>query len=243
MEFSFRRVNALFKKELNDLSKNINVSIMYILPIIVSFIFSKLIGGNTSSSNGGKIYMLNMCVGMNITIVSCFVMSILIAEEKEKNTLRTLMLSGVSPLEFFTGKALITFVTSETINVVMFFIFKINTQYLVPYILLTTLVVFSMIGMGVIVGIVSPNQMATGVVGMPILMIFLLIPTFTRFSKTVTKIAELLPNYNMNLILEKVFKGEGIGNGATYSIAVILIWIIITATGFVFAYNKVGLDN
>ena len=47
----------------------------------------------------------------------------------------------------------------------------------------------------------------------------------------------------MNLILEKVFKGQVITNGSAYSMAVILGWIIITVAAFAFAYDKIGLDK
>ena len=85
--------------------------------------------------------------------------------------------------------------------------------------------------------------MATGVVSMPVLMIFFMIPMFAKVNKTLTKIAELLPNYNMNVLLEKVFKGETIGVGSAYSIAVILAWIVITAALFAFIYSKIGIDK
>lgn len=238
MEFSISRVNALLKKEIKDLVKNINVLIMFMFPIIFCIIYSNLVGGNILGSQ-----VLIMCVGLNLTLISSFVIAMLIAEEKEKNTLRTLMLSAVSPLEFFTGKVLITFLTSEIINVAMFFIVGVDAKYFGKYILITTLVVFSMIGIGAIIGLIAPNQMATGVVGTPVLMIFYMIPMFAEINKTLTKIAEFLPNYNMNLMLKRVFKGEAIGTGSTYSLAMILGWIIIAAVAFAYTYNKIGLDK
>ncbi|MBU3172376.1 ABC transporter permease [Clostridium estertheticum] len=238
MEFSIRRVNALFKKEIKDLGKNTNVLIMFMFPIIFCIIYSNLLGENIS-----RVQVLTMCVDLNLTLISSFVIAMLIAEEKEKNTLRTLMLSAVSPLEFFTGKVLITFVTSEIINVAMFFIVSIDAKYVGKYILLTTLVVFIMIGIGAIIGLIAPNQMATGVVGMPVIMIFYMIPMFAGINKALTKTAEFLPNYNMNLMLKMVFKGEAIGIESVYSLAVILVWIIIIGAAFACTYNKIGIDK
>lgn len=243
MEFSMRRVNALFKKEIKDLGKNKNVMMMCLLPILFSIIYSNLFGGNISSDGLGKVDILILCLGMNLTLVSSFVISMLIAEEKEKNTLRTLMLSAVSPWEFLAGKALIAILLSVITNVAMFFIVGIDVQYLGKYILITTLVVFSMIEIGAVIGIIAPNQMATGVVGMPVLMILLMIPLFARVSKTLTKIAEFLPNYNMNVMLEKIFKGQGIGDNFAYNISVILAWILIAGIIFAYTYKKRGLDK
>lgn len=100
-----------------------------------------------------------------------------------------------------------------------------------------------MIEIGALIGIICSNQMSTGVIGMPVLMILLMIPIFARLNKTLTKIAEFLPNYNMNIMLENIFKGESISLGYAYNIAVILVWIIIAGVAFAYTYNKVGLDK
>jgi ABC-2 type transport system permease protein len=243
MEFSMRRVSALFKKEIKDLGKNMNVLLMCMLPLMFSLMYSKLFGDSTSGDGMSKESILILCLGMNLVLVGSFVIAMLIAEEKEKNTLRTLMLSAVSPWEFLLGKALITLLVTVTINIAMFFIVGVEAKHLGIYILLSTLVVLSMIEIGAAIGIIAPNQMATGVVGMPIMMILLMIPMFARINKTLEKIADFLPNYHLNVMLEKVFKGEAIGTESFYGIAVILVWMIIGAVAFAYTYNKKGLDN
>ncbi|NFM44802.1 ABC transporter permease [Clostridium botulinum] len=243
MDFSIRRINALLKKEIKDFAKNMNVSVMYLLPIMFSIIYSKLSGNNSSNDVMNKINILILCVGMNISLISSMVISMLIAEEKEKNTLRTLILSAVSPWEFLTGKVLITFLVSEVINIAIFFSIGCDIQYLGKYILITTLVLFSMIEIGAIIGIISPNQMATGVFSMPVVMIFFVIPAFAKANKTIEAIAKFLPSYHMNIMIARLFKGETFGIESTRSIAIILAWIIIALIAFAFTYNRRGLDK
>ncbi|APC79792.1 ABC transporter permease [Clostridium botulinum] len=243
MDFSIRRINALLKKEIKDFAKNMNVSVMYLLPIMFSIIYSKLLGNNSSNDVMNRINILILCVGMNISLISSMVISMLIAEEKEKNTLRTLILSAVSPWEFLTGKVLITFLVSEVINIVIFFSIGCDIQYLGKYILITTLVLFSMIEIGAIIGIISPNQMATGVFSMPVVMIFFVIPAFAKANKTIEAIVKLLPSYHMNIMIARLFKGETFGIESTRSIAIILAWIIIALIAFAFTYSRRGLDK
>ncbi|BDB00559.1 ABC transporter permease [Clostridium botulinum] len=243
MDFSIRRVNALLKKEIKDFVKNMNVWVMCFLPVMFSIIYSKLLGNNSSSAPMNKVSVLILCVGMNIALISSMVISMLIAEEKEKNTLRTLMLSAVSPWEFLAGKVLITFLVSEVVNIVIFFFIGCDIQYLGQYILITTLVLFSMIEIGSIIGIISPNQMTTGVFSMPVITIFFIIPMFAEANKTIETIAKLLPNYNMNIMLARLFKGESIFSKSSYGMAVILGWIIIAALAFGWVYKKRGLDK
>lgn len=243
MEFSARRVNALFKKEIKDLGKNMNVLMMCLMPLAFCIIYSKLFETSIAGENLGKLEILILCVGMNLTLVSSFVIAMLIAEEKEKNTLRTLMLSAVSPWEFLLGKAIITLLLSVITNIAMFFIVRADIKYLGMYTLLTTLVVLSMILIGAIIGIIAPNQMATGVVGMPVLMILLMIPIFAMLNETLKKIANFLPSYNMNVLFGKLFKGQPMGSEAFYNVAVILAWILISAVAFAYTYKKRGLDK
>ncbi|OPD23091.1 hypothetical protein AL710_06745 [Clostridium botulinum] len=243
MDFSIRRINALLKKEIKDFAKNMNVSVMYLLPIMFSIIYSKLLGNNSSNDVMNRINILILCVGMNISLISSMVISMLIAEEKEKNTLRTLILSAVSPWEFLTGKVLITFLVSEVINIAIFFSIGCDIQYLGKYILITTLVLFSMIEIGAIIGIISPNQMATGVFSMLVVMNFFVIPAFAKANKTIEAIAKFLPSYHMNIMIARLFKGETFGIESTRSIAIILAWIIIALIAFAFTYSRRGLDK
>lgn len=243
MEFSIRRVNALFKKEIKDFGKNMNVFVMCFFPIMICALYSKILGGNLDHNLMVNINILTLSLGTNLVMVGSYLIAMLIAEEKEKNTLRTLMLSAVSPWEFLAGKALITLLVTEIINVILFFMIGMNIQYLGKYMLLSTLVVLSMIEIGAIIGILSSNQMATGVVSMPVLIVFYMLPLIAKINKTIGRISELLPNYNMNIMLEKVFKGESIGVESTYNICIILVWILIGAALFMYAYNKKGLDK
>lgn len=238
MTFSIRRVNALLKKEIKDLSKNINVLFMCVLPLMFCFMYSKLFG----DSEEGKIYILNLCLTMNCILVSGVSTSMLIAEEKEKNTLRTLMLSSVSPLEFLAGKVIIILLLSLGTNIIMFFIMGMELSYIAQFIIITTLVVISMTEFGAVVGIIAENQMSTGTIGMPFFMIFLFIPLFTRVNDGFKRIAEFLPNCNMEVLLNRIFTNEVINMNFAYNIAVILAWIIIGVGVFAWTYSKKKLD-
>ena len=234
MNFSIRRVNALFKKEAKDLSKNINVLFMCILPIILCIMYSKLF----CDSQEGKLYILNLCLNMNFVVVSGFMITMMIAEEKEKNTLRTLMLAGVSPLEFLIGKAIIILLISLVNNIAIFFIMGMELSYLGYFILITPLVVISMMEFGAVIGIVARDQMSTCTIGMPLFMSILLLPSFSVINDVCKVIANFLPNYNMEMLLNEIFTNENLNINFAYNIAIILGWIIMGAAVFAYTYSK-----
>lgn len=242
MGISVRRINALVKKEFKDFLKNMNVSIICILPVAYVLIFANLHGADPGYMLS-KAEILNMGLVMSLILVSTFAISMLIAEEKEKNTMRTLMLSSVLPAEFLAGKAIVMLGFSTISNLAIYFITGIEMQYLIHYILWSTIVSLAMIQIGGIIGLIAQNQMATGVVGMPILMVFLIVPLLAPANEAIEKIASVLPNYNLQLLLGEIVSGRGYTAGTTYNIAVILAWIVLSAVAFGLIYNKKGLDG
>lgn len=242
MGFSMKRISALLTKEVKGFIKNKNVLLMFLLPVLFAVIYSNLLGSDLNSGMD-KVDILLLCISMNLIMSSSFVVAMLISEEKEKNTLRTLLLSGVSPLEFLSGKVLISLILSALSNVAVFLIVGISNQYMVLFLLLTTLVVAAMIGIGAIIGLCSPNQMATGTIGMPVIMIFLLLPMFASVNKTVETIAGYFPTQNLNIMLGSLLRGGGLGSESGMNMTIVVVWIVLSALAFAFTYNKVGLDR
>jgi len=156
--------------------------------------------------------------------------------------MRTLMLSSVSPLEFLLGKAIVMSLFSVATNVAIYFVIGMDTQYLGQFILWSTLVVITMVQIGGIIGLIAPNQMATGVVGMPVLMVFLILPMLAPLNNTLEKMSAVLPNYNFQVIFRDIISGKGYGD-LTYNIIAILVWIGLAAIAFAYTYNKKGLDK
>lgn len=240
MNFSIKRVKALTIKEVKIVAKNSNVLLMSLLAILFSIIYSYIYGGN---SEVPKDDILLLCLNMNMVMSGIFVIAMLIAQEKEKFTLRTLLLSGVSAAEFLTGKALVTLIIAEITNAVLFFIVGMQVQYLGWYLLFTTLVIISMLIIGAIIGMLSPTQMSTGVNGLPVMMLLLLIPMLADFNENLRKVARFTPNYNMNLLLRKLFNNGDLSDTAFPALAVMLVWILLSVVIFAITYKKVGIDK
>lgn len=241
MEISIARVKALVKKEMKDLPRNMNVSLMCLLPVVLVLLFSYMQGDNTAQGVRG-IDLLSMGLNTNLLIVSTFAISMLIAEEKEKNTMRTLMLSSVTPIEFLIGKVIVILLFSVVTNTAIYFIAGMGMQYLAQYILWSVTVTIIMMQIGGIIGLIAPNQMSTGVLGMPVIFAFMIIPMLAQANNTLEKIASILPNHNLNIILEKIINGDGYIN-TSYNILIILAWLILAAVAFVYTYNRKGLDK
>ncbi|MBS5112496.1 MAG: hypothetical protein KHZ15_07405, partial [Coprobacillus cateniformis] len=95
MAISEVKGKALFSK---------NFIIMPIFSIGFAFVM-KLVYGSMAGDEAGNLsgYVLSIGVVMNICMSGIYCVAASLAEEKEKNTLRTLMTSSVNGLEFFLG--------------------------------------------------------------------------------------------------------------------------------------------
>ena len=240
MKHSIHRLKALTKKEFKDFFKNMNVSLMCILPIILVLLFVNMQKTN-QSQDYDQFQVLNLGLSINLVFVSTFAISMLIAEEKEKNTLRTLMLSSVRPLEFLIGKAIVILTFSILSNAVIYMIVGLETVYLISYLLWTILVTFIMMLIGGILGLVAKSQMSTSILGLPVIFGFMIIPLFSQVNESFESLSKLLPNYNLNIILIQVINGQGYQN-ILASLTPIIIWTILALFGFVYTYNKKRID-
>lgn len=242
--FNWMRFSALFAKERKDFAKNKNVLLMALMPLGFCLLYANLFLSDASMGAMGQWEVLSLCLGMSLVMMSGYSIGMMIAEEKEKMTLRTLLLSGVRPLEFFAGKAVLTILISIVVNIAMFFIVGLDPSFLLGYVLISTPMVIMMTILGGLLGVISPNQMATGVIGLPLMLLFLLIPSFANFNATFYKIAAFLPTQRMNLLMQDLLQNSLFNSSGDFMthMFVIVVWFGISLFSFMFAYKKVGID-
>lgn len=120
MTFSFKRVNAIFIKDWKDLQRNSYIIFTLAIPLVFAAMLSRM-GEESAALN---TYPINLA----LVIAGAFIQAAMVAEEKEKNTLRGLLLSPASTAEIFVGKSALSAVM--TILVIIGSIFL--SDYKVP---------------------------------------------------------------------------------------------------------------
>jgi ABC-2 type transport system permease protein len=98
--------------------------------------------------------------------------------------------------------------------------------------------------LGYVIGMLAPNQMSTGVIGMPVMIGFLLIPIFATLNETLNRIGKFFPTYGFNGITKTLFTG---GNALDMALhgqdyMVIGIWILLGLALFAVIYRKIGIE-
>lgn len=231
------KIKALFKLGIEDLCKNMNVFIYIIMPIGFALLYSNM-------DLLGKEYIFSLCVLLMLAMVPVALMGTIIAEEKEKNTLRTLMLNDVKATEILFAKALICMLFVVVDSLIMFFIIGLSMEHFLLYQLVCLFVGIAVILFGAVVGLLAKNQMSAGLLSLPF-MFLLMAPLFTGMvqSDIFSKISSFLPTDAMMEILDHIAKGTMTISNVGSSFLIILVWLAGSIVLFNIVYKKVGVDN
>lgn len=231
MNFSMKRANAIFQKDFKDISRNSAVSVTALMPLILAFIYGKM-GDMT-------IDLHYMIINFTLVTVGSFVQCSLIAEEKEKNTLRGLMLSPASTLEILGGKSLLSTIASMII--VLFGIMLTgyqpeNVVVIATAILFTS---FFFIGLGTLLGLLAKSVMEASVIVLPFMFIFGFGSMFSMFADKypILKVMDYTPNAQLVILAKKVESGVGIVEVLPI-FGIIALWIIVIALITITVFKK-----
>lgn len=236
MTFSWKRVYAIFEKDFKDLSKNTYVLSTLIMPLVIAFILGR--------GNEIPIEIHYLAINLAFTAVAAFVQCAIIAEEKEKHTLRGLMLSPATVFEIIGGKSLLSFaLTAVTIVLCA----KVTGYAPANLIFIGIAIIFSMffyLALGTLLGLLSKSVMQASVIILPFIFIF-------SFGSSLQLLVTQTPylqfiNYLPNIQLERLAKA--VEAGATMSeiavpLTVILGWGVVTWALVVAVFKKRMTDD
>ena len=230
------KVSVLYKKDFKEVVKNPAMFVICIVPLFFALFFSKM---GMMDAEGAMVYGMLM----NLTMVGILLISSMVAEEKEKYTLRTLMLSNVSALDFLSAKIFVAFTFLTVTNILIYVISGMSMAYLLPYIATTILGGFPVLILSAAIGIQARDQMSTSVLQLPVMFLFLLPPMLGGVNKTFMFIAKIVPTGATLQLFGGFMKDSGFTKNMILNVVVLVAWIGISAFVFAFCYKRKGLDN
>ena len=188
-------------------------------------------------------YALALGILMNISMMGIYCTAASLAEEKEKNTLRTLMTSSVNGLEFFLGSLIPVVLMSTAVNVLCVFIVRLS---MTPaqwgsYLAITTAASVIAAVVGMILGIFAKNQVTASTITTPAVLVFMMIPMFTVFSDTLHKISMF---FFTGIAFEAVANiNSGLPAADIRGIAVLTAELLLSVILFLILYRRNGFER
>lgn len=230
---SIRKIRAILKKQLKDSLKNKEVLIQFLMFPLLTVILNNLISIPDMPQN----YFVHLFATMYIGMAPLTSMAAIIAEEKDSNTLRVLMMSNVRAGEYLAGEGI--FVTG--VCMLGACVFGVQGGYqgmeFVRFIGLMFFGIVTSTMVGAAIGIWSRNQMAATSVTVPLMMVLSFVPMIAAFNQKIRSLSEILYTGQLSYLFDR-FAVSSISAGR---LAVILVNAAVAALCFFLAYKKRGL--
>ena len=211
--------------------------------LLMKYLYSSMSTG-ASSPEYLNAYVLGMGLVMNLGMCGIYCPSLLLAEEKEKNTLRVLMTSSVNSVEFFAGSVLPVFFITVLINFLLIPIsgFAMDGGQLGLFALVSVIASLTSCIIGMILGIFAKNQVSAGTITTPVLLLLVMVPIFGDVVEALSGLSEyVFTGIVMDMIMT-------MGDGAkkvldSGSIVVMACEVILAVLLFLFFYKRNGFER
>lgn len=229
-----KNIKAVFMKQMLDTVKNKTVFIQFLMFPVMALIMENAVKLEDIPEHFFVKLFAVMFVGM--APLTC--MSAIIAEEKEKNTLRVLMMSNVKPWQYIISIGTYIFIMCMIGTAVFAVLGEYNSSELAMFILsmLSGIILSEIIG--AVIGIFSRNQMTATSLTIPVMMVFSFVPMLSTFNESIKKFASIIYSQQISDLIN----GIGISGVSINNIIVIAVNFIIGILLFAIAYKKKGLE-
>jgi len=200
-----------------------------------------LIGSNSKEPS---IQIHYLAINLAFTMVTAFVQCALIAEEKEKNTLRGLILSPASTFEILSGKSLLSLVLTIITVIICALITGYDPANFFIVALAIFISIFFYIALGTFLGLLTKSVMEASVIILPVLILFGLGTFLKALTEEYPQLSfiEYLPNIQLELLAAEVQNGAGIADVWSH-LAVIAVWVVSACVLVVATYKKRARDE
>ena len=237
-----RKIGILYQKDLKDFFKNPGIVVAGLLPVLFVLLY-KSVGLADEMGEYGSFWLLSLGTVMSVAMVALLIISTSVAEEKEKFTLRTLMLSNVNASEFLASKILVTLTVILITNTIIFFLTSSPVSNLLFYLVCCILGSGSLIMFSACIGIVARDQMSTSMYQVPLMLLTMLPAMLSGLNPVLKIIADITPISAMLTLYGNFVNGQLMTSDSLIALIVMIVWIIVPSVLFAVLYRRKGIDN
>ena len=244
MEATLRKTGALLGKDLKDVVKNPTMLVCCLLPVGFMLFYKNAVGGGMEGEQAEAFS--SMLVSWSLLFTATMVASMAtlnaIAEEKEKRTLRTLMLANVSAEQMLASRGLVTLLAIGVVDAACYLVIGQPPAGLPAFLAIGMAGSVPIVLLSLLLGLVARDQMSAGVLSMPILVAGIA-PMFAQMVDGLSDIAPYLPTGGMNELGMLLAQGELFSSDAIAPVATTLAWVAVAAVAFALLYRRLARDN
>lgn len=225
-------IGVIIKKQLKDTLKNKTVLIQFVMFPVLTLIFENAI----NIPDMPELFFTKLFSVMYMGMAPLVAVASVIAEEKEKNTLRVLTMANVKAWEYLAGIGIYVWTicmagagvmaTTLSSGDIPFYLGVMAAGFIIS------------IAIGACIGIIASNQMAATSLSLPVMLIFSFMPMLAMFNDKIEKIAGIFYTQQIReLIGNMTFDGI-----KTETMLVVAVNALLALSLFFAAFKRKGLE-
>ena len=225
---------AIFQRQVKDTLKNKTILIQFVLFPALTLVMNSAV----KIEGMPERFFVNLFATMYIGMAPLVSMAAVIAEEKENNTLRVLLLSHVKPSAYLLGVG--SYIWAACLfgsAVICAGGYDTLREGLVFMAVMAVGILASLLA-GAAIGIVSRTQMMATSLTVPVMMLISFAPMLSMFNETVAKAARFLYSEQIRAMLA----GISYGPLEAEAVCIVAANVVCLAAAFIAAYKRRGLE-
>ena len=226
----FRKLNALLWLRLQVLISNSTLLATLLMPFGIAILLNEFLNKNGEVS----LFLLSASLTMVLSMGSGYMVSIIMAEDKEKRNLKSLILSGVTATEYTFSMLVLPILIMLLAMIVLPIYLKVDVSgYLFAYAIYLLLATICIIFLNLLIGAVSDTQSKAQVYSIFPMLIVSFLPMIALQNDTVQKLLD----YSFIGPLVGLLK-EGGGELSLGNLGLLLAWGLVLGLASLFVLKN-----
>lgn len=226
----FRKLNALLWLRLQVLISNSTLLATLLMPFGIAVLLNEFLNKNGEVS----LFLLSASLTMVLSMGSGYMVSIMMAEDKEKRNLKSLILSGVTATEYTFSMLVLPILIMLLAMIVLPIYLKVDLSgYLFAYVIYLILATISIIFLNLLIGAVSDTQSKAQVYSIFPMLIVSFLPMIALQNDTVQKLLD----YSFIGPFVGLLK-EGVGELSLGNLGLLLSWVLVLGLACLFVLKN-----
>lgn len=231
-----RIISGIFQKQIKDLFKNLEVLILFFVYPIVALVMTSAISGEFGL--GSDMFFISIFSAMHCIFTPIVSTAAIISEEKEKNTLRALIMSNVKPTDYLISIGGFVFICTMITGLLFLLAADFTSEAILKLIISMSVGSICSIVLGLSIGGFSKNMTGANAIAVPVGLVFAFLPMLATFNEKIAEISKFTYGYQVSrLISNDSF------NMSLSDLTIILINLLLFIIAFIFVFRKNKLED
>ena len=173
----FNQLKSLLWLRKRVIKSNKTIILQILLPLGFAFLYKHIYEIQGSLNNSMKVNLLGICLALSLSFSVGNPISTIVSEEKEKNILRTLLLSGVNSTNYILSVLFYPVLIGLVMTTAIPRILELNIENnYSAYLIISLATSLVMMLINLFIGLISKTQVSAQVISLPVTMISMFIP-------------------------------------------------------------------